>query len=684
MFKLKPWLCVLACLQAVPALAQGSMNQLLAMDLDDLMAMQVRISSHLPQPISKTPSVVSVITAKDFEATGATNLVDMLQTLPGVYVKLNLWGARPLVSFRGNEGKQALMMLNGEPMSDLIWGFGIYWKGVPASMIERVEIIRGPGSALYGANASAGVINVITKSAGATPEQEAGLRLGSFDTQEGWFQQTGKWHDFDLSIGGSLSHSNGHEPYIARDKQTASDATDGTSVSYAPGNAHYGWEGRNLHLSARRGHWQVLADYLAHNNLETGLSGAGVLVGPNDSVSDNRINLGLLYHNDDFAPNWGLSAELRYHHLSYDSGNGYQERPPGYQTTYTDGQINRQSASEHGATFELSGVYSGIRNHVIRVGAGYTWEDLYEVEHWQNYGTGPNGTIAAGSALVNLTDTAYAFAPEKSRAVTYLYAQDIWALGKSLELTAGARYDDYSDFGGTLNPRLALVWDTTPALTTKLMYGEAYRAPTFSELYSPTSFALPNANLKPEKTRTWDLLLAYAPHRDVNLSLDFYQFEEEDLIARIGSPAQYQNAGNATSQGIELESLWRINPALRLKGNFSHRRIVESSAVDYSTPKDKAYLSLDWALAPDWNWNVQANWIGARKLPAGDARAPLPDYTLTDTTLRYTPKRDWTLVLSVRNLFDVDAREYSSVSLTNNLPLPGRSLYAELRYRFGP
>ena len=85
---------------------------------------------------------------------------------------------------------------------------------------------------------------------------------------------------------------------------------------------------------------------------------------------------------------------------------------------------------------------------------------------------------------------------------------------------------------------------------------------------------------------------------------------------------------------------------------------------------------------PNWKWNVQAGWIGKHPLPAGDRRAPMDAYTLVDTTVRYSSRRDWEFAASIRNLFDADAREYTSSSLPNNLPLPGRNFYAEMRYKF--
>jgi iron complex outermembrane receptor protein len=121
-----------------------------------------------------------------------------------------------------------------------MWAFGIYWKGLPASMIERIEVIRGPGSALYGADASAGVINIITKTAGKIKTTEFGIRTGSFDTQTAWMQYGTDWQDLDIGFTAEFSTTDGHSPSISSDAQTALDTQFGSNASYAPGNAQYG------------------------------------------------------------------------------------------------------------------------------------------------------------------------------------------------------------------------------------------------------------------------------------------------------------------------------------------------------------------------------------------------------------------------------------------------------------
>ncbi|MBA3032148.1 MAG: TonB-dependent receptor [Gammaproteobacteria bacterium] len=673
--------------QAAHADTAEEVAQLLSISLEELMATKVTISTNTLQALSRAPSAVSVITAEDIKATGARNLAEILQSVPGVYIRANLFGFRPQITFRGATSQNTLLMVDGAPVKDLVWNAGIFWRGLSTTMIDRVEIIRGPGSALFGSDASAGVINVITKTARGIDNSEAGVRADSFDTQTAWVQHGGIWNGFAIGFTAEASTTAGHRPFFAADGQTARDP----SISYAPGYAGYGLDSEDFRFYMAKGNWRLQADYLRRRNIETGLTGAATL-DPLTRGSDNRYNLALFYGNQAFAKDWGLNAELRYQHLDYTSGDGFLERPPGFVCVnsvrdcnggtpglYPVGLLNQMRSAERRWNFEVSGLYSGVKNHAIRLGGGYVAQDLYSVEHFVNYGkVSDTVTLPAGGPLVDISGSNYAFAPEKVRRTNYLFLQDVWSFADNWELTAGARYDHYSDFGGALNPRVALVWQSTDRLTTKLMYGEAFRAPSYLELYARTAATQPNDKLMPERSKTWDLSISYLVTRDFRLGLDLYQFAQSDLIAQ-DSSGQYQNMGSNTSRGVELEAQWVATQTLRFSGNLTDR---EDSTPNNAVPKQTAYLRADWVFMPRWNWNVQANWIGKHALAPGDPRAPIGAYTLVDTTVRYSPRREWEFAASIRNLFDVDARELSSRSLVNNLPLPMRSVFAEVRYKF--
>lgn len=639
---------LLLSVSAAGAGENEAVRQLLALSLEEQMAMTVKIASQTEQPVGRAPAVVSLITADDLRATGASNLMEILQSVPGVYVKTNLFGAKPLITFRGASGANVLLMINGAPAKDLVWSPGIFWKGVPASMIERIEIIRGPGSALFGSDASAGVINVITKTAGRIPDGEAGVRVASHDSWTGWLQQGAEWNGFDIAFTADLSGTDGYSPRIARDKLGRA------------GEAYFGHDDIDLHLAISRDRWRLLVDHTRHENVGIGLTGAAVL-DPLTRARDRQSSLALLYQNDDPGADWGLTGEVRYRDLAYDSGNGFWEKPPG------PGELrNALSAAERRFNVEMTAHYRGVRDHLLQFGGGHVWQTPYDVRQMIN---GVPGL----------------FVPEKTRRNAYLFAQDIWRLAPDWELTAGARYDHYSDFGGTLNPRLALVWQSSPRLTTKLMYGRAFRAPSYLELYSQTAANAANPDLRPERSRTVELSFGFRASRDLNLGMNVYRFVRTDVIAPEALPPyRFANLGRYAGNGIELEAQLQVGQCLRLSGNVSQMQLgaVDEPLRDLTIPRRQAYLRADWRFAPKWNWNFQAHWFDRRPLPAGDPRSALGSQTLLATSLRYFHGSEWEFAATVRNLADRDLREYSSRALPDNLPLPGRSVEAELRYKF--
>lgn len=158
---------------------------------------EVSIATGAGLPISRAPAVASVITADEIEAMGATDIDTVLETVPGLHLARSTQGDTPLYVIRGiNLGfnPQVLMLINGVPITSVYTGNrGSVWGDLPVQHVARIEVIRGPGSALYGADAFAGVINVITKTATEIGGSEVGLKVGSFDTQDAWFMHGGTW-----------------------------------------------------------------------------------------------------------------------------------------------------------------------------------------------------------------------------------------------------------------------------------------------------------------------------------------------------------------------------------------------------------------------------------------------------------------------------------------------------------
>ena len=239
----------------------SSVDNLSGLTLDQLLDIEISISSFHKLPIKDLPASVTVITQTELRNSGATNLVEALESVPGINIRRTQFANRPLIHFRGAQVNKTLIMVNGVVMKDLVWRYDLFWKGLPASIIERIEIIRGPGSALYGADAFGGVINVVTKSAATTTENQLGMTLGSFNHQGGWVQYGKEWQGYRIDLSADFSTTEGHDPFIGSDGQTAFDDQRNSQASLAPGKAQFGWKSQDIRASFQKNNWQILANH---------------------------------------------------------------------------------------------------------------------------------------------------------------------------------------------------------------------------------------------------------------------------------------------------------------------------------------------------------------------------------------------------------------------------------------
>jgi iron complex outermembrane receptor protein len=278
--------------------------------------------------------------------------------------------------------------------------------------------------------------------------------------------------------------------------------------------------------------------------------------------------------------------------------------------------------------------------------------------------------------------------PDIMRTVSHLSVQDEWAFAPDWALTAGVRHDQYSDFGGTTNPRLALVWAASQNLTAKLLYGEAFRAPSFAELTVVNNpAALGNPGVQPETIKTTELAFDYRPSDKLWGALNIFSYDIKGLIdflpGQAGNVAQ--NAKNQQGQGIEVEAHWQVLPSLQILGNLSTQDAKDKTtgAPVADAPSKQAMLSADWKIDPAWSVRADNFWVADRLRASGDLRPAVADYVWTNLTLRFRQhEQKWEAALIARNLFDVDAREPAPAAIPNDYPLPNRSLMLEFRAHF--
>lgn len=649
------------------------------------------------QAVSRAPAVATVITAADIEVMGATDLEGVLESVPGLHVAVSPAGYNPIYIFRGIYSElnpQALLLINGIPQTNVFVGNrGQAWSGMPVRNISRIEIVRGPGSALYGADAVSGVINVITKTANEIRGLETGVRIGSFKTVEAWGQWGGKWLGFDAALSLEYGKSDGQRRAIPRDAQSALDQIFGTQASLAPGPVNTKRTTIEARVDIASEHWRFRAGYQGRPNGGTAAGGAQALDPVGKGESD-RYNVDLTYQNPTFAKDWDVTAQLSYLDLATRSDlvlfppNAFSTIFPG---GFPDGVIGNPDVYERHGRANVSAFYTGFDQHRIRIGTGFHRADLYKIRETKNYTILPSGLVAPLGGVVDVTDTAPFIRPH-ARNVAYLFLQDEWNFAPDWNLTAGVRYDRYSDFGSTVNPRLALVWQADYNLTVKMLAGRAFRPPSFAEQFNINNpIALGNPGLQPETISTYELAFNYQPTGTLQTNLSLFRYKMADILRFVADPAPAttrtaQNSGSQTGYGLEWEVKWDATKNLRISGNYAFQRSTDKLTGQDAgnAPHHHIYARADWRFHPKWTLDTQVNWIADRKRVAGDNRPPVDDYATVDFVLRGKKLwKDWDASLILRNAFDADAREPSPAPglIPDDLPLPGRAWYLHFQHR---
>ncbi len=723
-----------------PLFAKSETDDLFDLTLEELFDVEVEIATGKSQPLSKAPAVASVITASEIAAMGLTDFSQVLSMVPGVHVYLNT-GARldSQFSIRGIhtvDNSQVLVLVNGNNITEVITGSRPSSFRLPVANVARIEVMRSPGSALYGADAFAGVINVITKDSQEVAGAQFGWRQGSFNTQDTWLLYGGELgQGWSLGFALESSESNGDDGrVIESDFQTFIDGGPG-GASYAPGSLATRYDIRNMRFDLSNDTWKF--SLWNWRTTDSGMGQGGLALDP---IGHDEYELSLFdaQHEMGLATDWRLRSRLSFEYIDQQvfnvllppgattligsDGNVFTPNincpspatsPQGCPVTFTDGLLGNPGATERQVSLNFNIDYQGFEFHQPVIGFGV---DYYGVDTsaTQNFGPGViDGTVTPING--NLTDVTglpnTIYMGGNSRTVQHFLVQDEWRINPEWSLTTGVRFDHYSDFGNTTNPRVALVWAGSHELTSKLLMGRAFRAPSFGELYFDNNPVIvghstgceqlaaigqpcADPELSPETIETLEWAFDYRPTKQQNYVLSLFSYQIKNLITRLPTAIGLvaQNSGEQKGRGFELEANWHVSSNIQLRGFYAHQDSENNLTGEdvHDAPGQQLYASAHWGFKPDWFLGAQAKRIADRKRVTADKRPDIKDYTLVDLTLRrrqLLPNME--LVFSARNVFDEDAREPSSynaglgtATVPNDFPLAGRSFYGELSFSY--
>lgn len=465
--------------------------------------------SRLGQAETEVGSSVTIITAEDIDALGFDFAVDAIAAAPGVTVNSNgAFGGQASVRIRGAATGQTLVLIDGIPVNDPTSSGGSFnFARVDTENIERIEILKGPQSTLWGTDAIGGVVSITTK----RPEKELGgsafAEHGSFNTFRGGASvgNSNDTGDFRLAIVGTSS--DGISKADENDGNTEDDAYEALTLS-AKGGLNLGGDAR---LSAN----------VLWTDAETEFDGFGASgFGDADNVSET----------EELSANVSLTGSLFDERLENLLLVGYAD-------------IDRQNFNNGAPGFGATG---------DRV--------LYRYQ----------GTLGINDAnkLAFGVEREETMSGDEDTSIDGVFALYEWQAAEALTLTGGLRVDDHSTFGAETTGRVAAAYNPNPQLTLRASWGQGFKAPTLFQL-SGGGFAEPNPNLQPETSEAIDAGIDWRS-RDGRFEAGFTVFDTdiENLISY--AVTGYFNEAEVKTQGIELVGRVVITDWLSVDANYAY------------------------------------------------------------------------------------------------------------------
>ncbi|MCP4352382.1 MAG: TonB-dependent receptor [Desulfobacterales bacterium] len=703
-------------------------DDLFDLSLEELV--KVYIATKTETAVEEAPSIISVITGDEIRNMGARNIIDVLRTVPGFDLShqgiypMHMTYIRGITSISSEKLK---VMIDGHSIQPF-WGEPeLHFDRLPVTSIKKIEIIRGPGSALYGTGAFLGVVNIITKQGGDEPSQ-AGVEGGSFDTARPYAELSYKEGDLKTYIFAEHYQTDGYDGTVGSDMGSA-------YPYFAPSGS------------------REITDSLKHFTVQSNISYKNIYFSGFFQNADSEIPIGVnavLTDEDDMDSYYGY-GELGYKSPVTDSSSLmirtyydyssmhllYEVYPEETAALYegfpSDEGIYAETSGKWSVMgIEISGDYEPRPGFKMVAGASY--------EHLKQYDVGAraNANITGRDSLeVDGVDyPPYEYFPggltdisengnwnrNETRTVRACYLQGtaglkkLFSLEKKAEIlavTIGARYDDYDDVGYSANPRFGMVYAPSKKLWFKALYGTAFRAPKFTELYYDNTPLKGNPGLKPEEIHTAEFLAGYKFSRIFSASVTGFYITAEDLIklTKLESEWTYDNAGEMQSHGMEAEFKAVFGKNRYAYLNFTWQDVKDTSHAQIISEGGQVYTQEDFSPGnvPEFYGNIgvsygfteniiaglSLNYVGEKerseeRVWAGDTLTddsgdPVDDRWLVNASLTFKnfPVRGTEFQISGFNLLDQDHRDPDiSGFIENDIPRPRATFYGRISYSF--
>ncbi|MEO5369214.1 MAG: TonB-dependent receptor [Magnetococcus sp. DMHC-1] len=676
-------------------LAQRQFQDLLAvMEETTSLATKTRLNADF------VPGMVTVLRGEDLELRGIHTLKEAMNLVPGIIENESNY----TISVRGvgnwSTGKLRLLV-NDLPFTETLTAGSTAIYSMPVEMIDRIEVIRGPGSAVHGEYAFSGVVNVITHQQG----RRVFAGYGSFNTVAGggrYAISQGDWYG-NINLAGW--DSDGTPAWVEKDTLAGLAPFGMDKISFAPGytNERIRSDIAIMKLGYKKTSLTAQFTQVANGD---GMGLLNMLPAQDKRLTTENRNQNVeIRHEFDLMSRLPVTLKAGYADYMLDIDRTYFA-PPGFNQQRADpaadgSMVASTHAMEKKFYTGIFGDWKGWDRHILSMGVDWASMGLGDVRTLSNVNP---MTGAATSAMLSWgPQYDWVLEDPGQRRILGLLFQEQWQASDTLSATLGLRHDRYSDVGESLAPRLALVYHPAGNHIFKAQYGTAFRPPSFMELYSNNIVMRSNPDIKPETIKTIDLGYIYRDEESVG-RLTLFHSELRDMIdltpGATGNTQRFANVADVDLNGVELELEKKLTSNLKLDANVSYVT-TRDKATRHELPGTSNWtgnLGMIYQPLPDYSLALQTHYRGRCNRAINDPRDKLAGggtVNLTGTIANLiTP--GLTFRAGIKNLFDADMREpkpdivkdYEALGIPpfpaypNDYQRPGLGLWGRLAYEF--
>jgi outer membrane cobalamin receptor len=659
-------LCLLSCTSRANDLAY------LELSLEQLINVPVTGSTLTEESLKTVPAAVSVFTHEQIEQLGVDYLYELLNLVPGFQFDRNTGSAVAYTySARGRRSTQqsleVLLLIDGHVVNDPRAGSpDITLPLYPLAQVERIEVIRGPGSAIYGSSAFNGVINIVTR------KQKKTIALGYGSQQRRQLESLWSLHAGEWAL----------DSFIHAYEDKGDDFVLVDSFSGLPIESHDPRQQFAANVALTRAQTNINISFSQTESTDFYLSDN---TGNNYNANERRLWHFALDQNFEWLPETQSKVAISYLQFTYDF-RLYLTGPGALAKVSSPSSMEpfRGDARLAGDSWRVTYSNNWTRDEESSAQWGIQWARHAETDA-SALGNYNLEQLTLGQFPIEYygdQSKKFPLGAEGSQDNLGVYVQYLRNLRSTTRLTLGGRYDEYPDITSRFSPRLGLVEQLSDIYSLKLLYGEAFRAPTLTEtglMNNPLLFG--NPNLTHEVVKTWDLILM-GNWSSTSLSLGLFQnrYEKPIETAFSGSARTYENGASEQSNGVEIELIQELSSNWSLRTSYTCMDLPDSA---FREAEQLASVQVNYSAAR-WNWNLMGFYQDQRQTSiTNTTRTALSDFWVLNTQWVYHFSHGYDLTLQLKNLTDADyATPAQGLGKSDGIPNRGREFMAEIQWQF--